>query len=242
MSLRTKEQGKNASSEFEEVSHEVVALHTPIKELEDEARDPTSALSRAGSSRCKELSELLQNCKSVLTKLDTLLVKYQRLGTQSRRTAINLFLTSLGTDTLGRIERKVDEIVREIKAGKREPTLLSVSDEEDPTGAERKWDALKGELLEEGLTKPEVEAHRLAIRAKIQEAIDSAEIHDADGTHSAQSAVGSFSPHTLKEKQTEVVYQSRVNLEQRLASEYHSASEMSGSQKKAQQQVRCLIR
>lgn len=119
------EQGKNASSEFEEVSHEVVALHTPIKELEDEARDPTSALSRAGSSKCKELSELLKNCKSVLTKLDTLLVKYQRMGTQSRRTwdrmkfgceglqdvrekltfhtsAINLFLTSLGTGTLGR--------------------------------------------------------------------------------------------------------------------------------------------
>ncbi|KAL9613065.1 MAG: hypothetical protein Q9167_002364 [Letrouitia subvulpina] len=195
-------ESKNASSEFEEVSHEVVALHAPIKELEDEARNPNSVLSRAGSSKCKELSELLQNCKLVLNRLDTLLVKYRRLGTQSRRTwdrlkfgceglqdvrekltfhtsTINLFLTSLGTGSLGRIERKLDEIIGEIKAGKREPTLLSVSDEEDPTEAERQWDALKGELLEEGLSKPEVEAHKLTIRAKIQAAIDSTETHDA---------------------------------------------------------------
>lgn len=110
--------------------------------------------------------------------------------------------------------------------------MLSVSDEEDPAGAERQWDALKGELLEEGLTKPEVEAHKLTIRAKIQEAIDSTEIHDADGTCSAQSTVDSFSSHSLREKQTEVTYQSRANLEQRLASKYHSASETSDSQQK----------
>ena len=86
---------------------------------------------------------------------------------QVHTSAIKFFLTSLDMGALSRIERQLDETVTEIKAGKREPILLSVRDEEDPAEAERQWEILKGELLQDGFTKPEVEAHKLTTRTKL---------------------------------------------------------------------------
>lgn len=210
--------GKNASSDFEEVGHEVVALCTPIKELEDEARNPESILNRAGQSKLKELDELLKNCRAVLRQLEWLLTKYKRLGTQSRRTwdrikfgseglqdvrekltfhtsAISLFLTTLGTGSLGRIEKKLDEIVEEIRAGKREPTTLSVVDD-DQGDAETQWNKLKDELLEEGLTRWEVEAHKSDIKKKLREVVDRGESLQWDALYRMEQTANSISQGT----------------------------------------------
>ena len=84
---------------------------------------------------------------------------------------------------MGRIERKLDEIVEEIKAGRREPTLLSLGDDENLAESERQWDILKSELLDEGLTKPDVEAHKLTIRAKLQAVAETSEIHSNVEAH-----------------------------------------------------------
>jgi hypothetical protein len=175
-------------------------LHAAIKELEDEATNADSILIRAGSGKKKELDEIIKNCRAVLVQLERLLTKYQSLGTKSKRTwdrikfgteglqtirekltfhtsSINLFLTTLGTGSLGRIEKKLEEIMEEIRAGKREPTVLTTVDD-DNEEAETHWNALKSELLDDGFTRQDIEAHKGAIKAYIQELVDRGELQE----------------------------------------------------------------
>lgn len=109
----------------------MLGLHTAIKEVEDEIANEDSILNRTGSGKKKESAILLRNCLGVLQKLQKLLQKYESLGTKSKRTwdrvrfgmedigelresimthtsLLSIFLTTLGTGSLGRIEKKLD--------------------------------------------------------------------------------------------------------------------------------------
>ena len=44
----------------------VIALHTAIKELEDEIENPNSILNRTGANKKTELGILVKNCNGVL--------------------------------------------------------------------------------------------------------------------------------------------------------------------------------
>ena len=193
---------KRAGSEFEEISREVVSLHTVIKELVNEAQTPESLLNRKGADRKPELDELLRNCMNVLWQLQGLTTKYQSLGTQSRKgwdsvkfgtegiesirskliihaAAITLFLSSLGNSSLGRIEKKSDEILAEIKAGRRESTILSLSEEEEDED-DRAWMTLRIDLVHDGFTIQEVELHKAAIKAYLRKLLLSDNLGDTN--------------------------------------------------------------
>jgi hypothetical protein len=171
----------------------VIALHTAIKELEDEIENPDSILNRTGADKKKELGLLVNNCMSVLQQLNKLLVKYKSLGTGTKRAwdrlrwgsenvqeirdklmvhtaSLTLFLTTLGTGSLGRIEKKLDELIVDVRAGRKAETVLSMADE-DEDESRAQWELLKGELVEEGLTTSEVESHKNWIMAKLLERI-----------------------------------------------------------------------
>src|SRR5205814_6460922 len=62
-------------------------------------------------------------------------------------------------------------------AGKREPTVLTTIDD-DNEEAETHWNALKSELLDDGFTKLDIEAHKGAIKAYIQELVDRGELQE----------------------------------------------------------------
>lgn len=64
---------KGASVEFEEVSREIISLHTCIKELEEDARNPDSLLNRKRKSKKRDIDTLLRNCMKVLKELQGLL-------------------------------------------------------------------------------------------------------------------------------------------------------------------------
>ena len=185
---------KTASAEFEEVAREVISLHTAIKELEDDAGRPRSLLKEASISKKQELDQLVKNTKSVLQQLDKLVTKYQSLSTKHRKkwdifkfgqeglmeirskivfhtSAINLFLTSLSTDSLSRIERKLDEIVEEFRRGDREASTVGRLDDDVPE-AEEQWTALKKELVDDGFTRQDIEKHKVWIKARLREMID----------------------------------------------------------------------
>ena len=187
--------GKNASAEFEEASREVVTLHTVLKEVADEIQNPDSILRRSSQAKQGELEEILRNSRSALQELEELLTKYQSLETDSKRTrdrikfgtkglqdgrekltfhtsAISLFFTTLGAGSLARIEKKLDEVVHEIKTGKRAPMLLT--DEEQETDAF--WNTLKTELLEEGLTKHDLEIHKHKVLTHLQDLVKSRDL------------------------------------------------------------------
>ena len=193
--LLTISKGKSASAEFEEVAREVNTLHTAIKELGDEAHDGGSILNRTDGSKKTELEEIVRNCRSVLVELEKILTKYNSLGTKSKRTwdrirfgaeglqairekltfhtsSINLFLTTLSNGSLGRIEKKLDEIMDEIRGGRREPTILAAANDDNEEDSEISWNILKIELLDEGFTRQELEGHKLNLMAHLRELIE----------------------------------------------------------------------
>ncbi|ERF69902.1 hypothetical protein EPUS_05446 [Endocarpon pusillum Z07020] len=187
-------QCKGASAEFAEVCHEVLSIHTALRELEDEAQNEDSILNRAGKGRQKELNNILQNCTEVLGQLEMLVTRYRSLGTSQRKvwdrikfgdegiqvirnklvlhtSTLTLFLTSLGTGSLGRIEKKLDDIAAEIRAGHHELSVITaVNDELGPSQSEA-WTFLFRELAED-FSVQEVEAFKGEIQAYIKQLVD----------------------------------------------------------------------
>lgn len=142
----------------------------------------------------------MQNCNGVLQQLSKLLIKYKSLGTASKKawdrlrfgtenlqeirekimnhtSSLTLFLTTLGTGSLGRIEKKLDQLIEDVRAGRREDTVLTMADN-DEDEAEAQWDMWKSELVDEGFTKVELEGHKQWIKAKLLELIESGVLHE----------------------------------------------------------------
>lgn len=193
---------KSASAEFQEARNEVISLHTAIRELQDEAENNDSILIRAGLGRKQELDDLMRNCSDVLRELEQLLTSYRSLGTKYKRTwdhikfgseglqeirsklmfytsALTLFLTSLGTGSLGRIEKKLDELAAEIRAGQHEPSLISICNEEDRFQQNNAWRVLISELSEE-FSRDEIEAHKDEITRYIRDLLTRGDFAEQD--------------------------------------------------------------
>ena len=191
---------KSASAEFLEIRNEVNSLHTAILELQDEAENHESILNRAGSGRKRELEMILNNCVEVLRELQQLVGKYRSLGTKHMRTwdrikfgsegiqqirdklmfhtsALTLFLTSLGTGSLGRIERKLDELALEIRKGQHEPSLITVCDEGNSSEQDNAWRLLMNELAED-FSKEEIESNKAEIKIYIHSLIGRGELNE----------------------------------------------------------------
>jgi hypothetical protein len=75
------QEARDAPGDFRAVSAEVASLKLVFQEVQETAigRD-------IEQSKQAELEQLMNGCNSVLLELQTLLHKYKRLGTQSRRT------------------------------------------------------------------------------------------------------------------------------------------------------------
>jgi hypothetical protein len=176
------------------VAREVISLHAAVKQLEEEASKPDSVIGKAGEHTQKELQNLVQNVGQILDQLDKLVSKYKSLGTTKRSkrdvirfstesledirsnvilhtTALNLFLGALSTASLGRIESKLDEIVKELRNGQRDFSTIAVSDDEDDPVAKRQWRALREELIEDGFQKDDVDDHKAWIKAQMRKRI-----------------------------------------------------------------------
>ena len=180
--------------------HVVSALHTAVQELKDEAESRTSVLNRSDGTRKQHLGQLIRNCNKTLRELDKLLNRYKSLSTRresrwerlqfavspvpeirgkvmERTAELTLFLSILETGSLGRIETKLDELIEDIRKGRREGTILSMVDD-DATDAEEQWEIFKKELLDDNFSKTELEVHKGWIRAKLQELIDHEELQE----------------------------------------------------------------
>lgn len=200
----------------------VYALHAALKELQEEIDHPDSIFSRS-DARKKELTEVVQNCHSILQRLDNLLKKYTFDGTKSKRawdrlrwgkenlpeikekirsntSALNLFLTTLSSGSLRRIETKLEQILEEVRAGKRKSTILAIAgDNQDE--AELHWDMFERELVDDGFTKGELEGHKSWIKSKsmeflLDETLQEEPLLENEGP--GNSSPSSLSPEELK--------------------------------------------
>lgn len=177
---------KSAPGEFQELSRELSSLHTILLELQDEAKSPNSLLRRRGSKRKPELDLLIQNISGVLEEIEDLVTRYQSLGRDQKRTwdrvgfatqdltglrtqlsfhtnGINLFIASLSASSLARIEGILDDLVKDIKEGRKEPSVVSAAEDDD----EAAWSELERELIGDGISRQDVMKYKDNIKEYI---------------------------------------------------------------------------
>jgi len=89
--------------------------------------------------------------------------------------AINVFLTTLNTSALERIEKKVDELFKAALAGNRESTVLSFADENaNAADMEQQWDMFRMEMMTEGFSRVELNDTRSFMQVKIRDLMHNA--------------------------------------------------------------------
>jgi hypothetical protein len=178
----------------------VNSLYTAIKQLTDEIDNPDSIVNRTAASKKKELIRLGKNSEGAVLQLSKLLIKYKSLRTNRKRTwdkirfvtenlqdvrqaimthtsSLQLFLTTLGTGSLGRIEKKLHELIADVRAGRREETVLTIADDDDDE-SEKQWNIWKSELVDDGFTKVELEGNKQWIKARILELIRNGDLQE----------------------------------------------------------------
>ena len=158
-------------------------MHTVVKELQDEARDARSTLNVRGAPKRQELMLLIKNLEAALSEVDVIVQKYQGLGRRDRKiwnqlkfatehldpvrgkltvhlTAINVFTDSLSRGNLAQIETVLLELVREVREGRRPPSIVT----NDARDEQSVWRELESELAEDGISKEDVAKHKTAIK------------------------------------------------------------------------------
>lgn len=160
------------------------------------------------------MDNILGNISGVLEELERMVSKYRSLGKMEKRkwdrlrfgaedldtmrgkltfhtSAINLFMSSLKAGSLARIELAIEELVIEVRAGRRSPTVLSVQD--DSAESSDAWRELEAELLDSGVTKKDIERNRDAIRSYIKSLVsDEAENVDSLPNDPISSSIANF--------------------------------------------------
>lgn len=164
------------------------AVHTVIKELQDEAIDPQSLLNLRGIPRKQELIVLTESLEEVLKELDGIISKYQNPAQRERKiwnqlrlatkdldgirskltfhvTAINAFTSSLSHGSLAQIETVLRQLVSEVQQGRRHPSLESLHETGNDSSV---WGELESELAREGISGAELAKHKVSIKIFVQ--------------------------------------------------------------------------
>lgn len=123
----------------------------------------------------------MANLSGVLKQIEDIVQRYNNLGRDQKRTwdrvgfatenlsalrskvvfhanAINLFMLSLSAGALARIETILDEIARDIRAGRKQPSVISSTTCEESD--EIAWGELERELIGDGIRRQDVEVYK----------------------------------------------------------------------------------
>ena len=161
-----------------------------LHELEDEAKSPNSLLNRRGISHSAELNTLVHNILEVLGQIEDIVGRYSSLSQDQKKTwermkfasedlnalrsklafhinGIDLFIANLSASSLARIERILDELVHDVREGRKEPTLISTCEEDN----EVTWVELESELIGDGISKHDVEMYKEDIKRYLLELV-----------------------------------------------------------------------
>jgi hypothetical protein len=152
-----------------------------LKHFADEVENPKSLLNRRGAEMEDEFKHILGNVQQMLKDLEVMVLKYRSLATLEKRTwdrlrfglkglntirqkltyhtaQMELFLSSLTVGALGRIENILEDLVLEVRNGRRPPTILSI-DQVGEKGA-MSWNQLQSDLSESGIALKDIDRHR----------------------------------------------------------------------------------
>ncbi|KAF6223229.1 hypothetical protein HO133_000071 [Letharia lupina] len=166
---------KAAPGSFGNISTEVLSLHAVLKESEETLF--THALPPARAERLKVIKD---GCDTVLADLQTLVNKYESLGTKSKQTwdrmkwgnediaEIRARLTSnitmltafISTSQIS-VETKLDKFIEEFRQGKREASVASLQTADSLSADDRVvWRTIRKELEDIGISVAAFDANR----------------------------------------------------------------------------------
>ncbi|KAH0562061.1 hypothetical protein GP486_003233 [Trichoglossum hirsutum] len=179
---------KAAPDSFASISGEVLSLHAVLKEAEETVF--AQPLSPEKQDRLKVVGD---GCQRVLEDLQGLVNKYQKLGTQGRRTwdrmrwhvediaelrsrltsnavMLNTWISTSQAD----VGRRLDDFMREFREGRREGSVVSVRTVDSLSIDDKQmWRAIRKELEEIGITVAAFDANKDFIMKWFAEAMES---------------------------------------------------------------------
>ena len=205
----TVQKSRKACGEYDELTREVSSLHVVLQRLHEESKKPESPLNKPDDTLKEELGTIVFGCRKTLRVLDKILAKYNALSSDKRSSrklwqqirfgngqiatlldqrsmltyytsALSLFLNTVSTGTLGRIECQLNNAggdLKELRLAVNSITahLLSKSNQEGSVltayaDDDRKvWREFRRELIGDGFSSRFLHKHKGLIKAYIQE-------------------------------------------------------------------------
>jgi hypothetical protein len=180
---------KNACGEYTEITGELASLNVILRILSTEATTPNSPL-RRGNANYRDYFTLLDNSAAVVRQLNDVIVRFQNLG-QSRRSnwdrlrlanrdlgemrskltshisLLSAFLGTINVSALGRIEQNlntINKLAAETRAGKREGSVMTAYDDDDP-GI---WREFRRELIKEGYSSDSIQKYGTQLKGHLR--------------------------------------------------------------------------
>ncbi|CRK13231.1 hypothetical protein BN1708_002587 [Verticillium longisporum] len=181
---------KDASEDFKQVSTDLMSLHAVLRETEDYLQEHTDL----DTSRINRLHMLCDACKPILDELESLITRYDSLGTQAQRTwdrmrfglqeladlrsrlissttMLSAFNIALINSSTMRIEKRLNKFMMEVQAGLREGSVVTVEDVVETLDSPQTWNELRRELEDVGISAVVVEENRDYIVKWMKEAL-----------------------------------------------------------------------
>ena len=199
---------KDAPVSFQNVSQEVLSLHTVLKEVE--ANLSGSDLTPQQQTGLRTVSD---GCHSVLQELKGLVTKYENLGTQRKALWVRLrwgakdiaeirlrlisntnLLTAYLSSSQVLLEKKLKEFIGDYQAGKVVPSAGEEAQVAKTYGEQEEWLSLSRQLQGIGITASVFQANKALIFKWMKDALPTDSVEDEildDGASAYYSIEGS---------------------------------------------------
>ncbi|KAH8803494.1 hypothetical protein F5884DRAFT_805703 [Xylogone sp. PMI_703] len=184
---------KGAFGTYSDLTVELDSLVILMKQMKAEAEKPNSIIFRQ-SEEGRELFNLIKNTTTTVDELRELVVRYKGLGKGRKRnwdrlrlgskdlgplrskltihiSAITAYLETIGIGSLGRVEHSfaemktvIDNIAMEIRAGRREESIMTTYENDD----KHVWRQFRKELIGEGFSSDDIRHFSSSLKAHLK--------------------------------------------------------------------------
>ncbi|KXX81534.1 Potassium channel AKT1 [Madurella mycetomatis] len=181
---------KQSSEDFARLSTELLSLHAVLSETHDFLMENPGL----DTSRHHRLSMLCSQCNSILEGLESIVARYESLGTQAQRTwdrmrfglsdlseirerlvssitLLTAFNTAMINASTARIEKKLNKFFAEVQAGLREGSVVTTENVAHTIETADVWAAFRREIEDVGISVSAAEENHEFILEKLRAAL-----------------------------------------------------------------------